>query len=78
MTIIRLKIKEELEGMLLKSKILYKFLRNKSNIGGDANIIKAFEVASGDWLWILGDDLPYKESVDIIYSNIEDKKDYLL
>ena len=70
--------KKELEGMLLKSKILYKFLRNKSNIGGDANIIKAFEVASGDWLWILGDDdLPYKESVDIIYSNIEDKKDYL-
>jgi glycosyltransferase involved in cell wall biosynthesis len=32
------------------------YVRNSMNIGGNANILRAFEVGSAKWLWILGDD----------------------
>jgi abequosyltransferase len=31
-------------------------IRNLVNIGGNANICRCFEVGSGDWMWLLGDD----------------------
>lgn len=33
-----------------------KIIRHATNIGAAANILRSFEVASGPWLWILGDD----------------------
>ena len=32
------------------------FYRNDVNIGGDANIARAFETCTTKWLWVLGDD----------------------
>lgn len=37
----------------------FKYIRNKYNIGISGNIIRAFEMASKKWLWILGDDDKY-------------------
>jgi hypothetical protein len=31
-------------------------IRNRVNIGGNANICRCFEVGNGDWMWLLGDD----------------------
>ena len=31
-------------------------LRHRFNIGGDANVMRGFELAETDWLWVLGDD----------------------
>lgn len=33
-----------------------KVLRRRDNIGGDANIMRGFETASAEYLWVLGDD----------------------
>jgi glycosyltransferase involved in cell wall biosynthesis len=33
-----------------------RFVRNPSNIGACANVCRCFEVARGDWVWLLGDD----------------------
>lgn len=30
--------------------------RNRTNIGGNANILRCFELCDTDWLWVLGDD----------------------
>lgn len=35
---------------------LFKVITNPVNIGADANILRSFELANGEWLWILGDD----------------------
>ena len=32
------------------------YVRNSVNIGANANILRAFEVSSAKWLWVLGDD----------------------
>jgi glycosyltransferase involved in cell wall biosynthesis len=34
----------------------YKILRNPVNIGGNANVLRCFELCETDWLWVLGDD----------------------
>ena len=33
-----------------------RILRHRFNIGGDANVMRGFELAETDWLWVLGDD----------------------
>jgi glycosyltransferase involved in cell wall biosynthesis len=35
-----------------------RFIRNPSNIGLAANLLRCFENAKGDWTWLLGDDDP--------------------
>jgi glycosyltransferase involved in cell wall biosynthesis len=35
-----------------------RFFRNRSNIGACANVCRCFEVAAGQWVWLLGDDDP--------------------
>ncbi len=48
-----------------------RFLRNSYNIGGNANIIRCFEVAQGAWMWLLGDDdEPACDSVGLILNEI--------
>jgi glycosyltransferase involved in cell wall biosynthesis len=54
-----------------KNHLNIKVLRNRSNIGANANILRAFEVARYPWLWILGDDdTVCKDAVDIILESI--------
>ena len=36
--------------------ILIRYVRNESNIGADGNILQCFELASGKYVWICGDD----------------------
>ena len=33
-----------------------RLLRNPVNVGGGANALRCFELARGDWVWVLGDD----------------------
>lgn len=53
----------------------FKYIRNKYNIGISGNTIRAFELASKKWLWILCDDDKYDWSG---WAEIEDalKRDY--
>ena len=43
---------------VLKSypQVNYEILRHRYNIGGNANIMRCFEVCDTEWLWILSDD----------------------
>lgn len=46
-------------------------VRNKFNIGGDANIAKCFELCDTPWLWTLSDDdLLDENAVEIVLNNI--------
>lgn len=48
-----------------------KIIRNRVNIGGDANIIRCFEYCDTPYLWILGDDdVPLENAIDKIIFNI--------
>src|SRR5438128_1987694 len=40
----------------LNPKASIKVMRNLYNIGAPANVIRAMEVCSADWVWVLGDD----------------------
>ncbi len=52
-------------GMRLPERI--QVIRHSCNIGGDANIIRSFEVAEGDWLWCSSDDdEPASDAVEVI------------
>lgn len=54
-----------------------KIIRNKVNIGGNANIIRCFEMCETEWLWVLGDDDIVKEdAVKTIISHIHKLNDY--
>lgn len=50
---------ESLFGDDIKKKCT--FLRNKYNIGADANIAKCFELCESPWLLVLGDDDPVED-----------------
>ena len=53
-----------------------KIFNNKTNIGGNLNIIKCIELANSEWIWILGDDDDIHENsinliLDDLYSNLD-------
>lgn len=49
-----------------------RFLRNKNNIGADANIAKCFELCETPWLLVLGDDDPMEDfAVSTILDDIK-------
>lgn len=53
-------------------------IRNSVNIGGNANILRAFEIADTPWLWILGDDdRPLPDAIALIRAEIETAPDAL-
>ena len=53
---------------------LVTYIKNKNNIGGDANIIKCMEISEAEYTWVLGDDdMPAENSIDIIFQAIRDK-----
>ena len=44
-----------------------KIIRHPTNIGACANIVRCFEIASGEWIWILcDDDTPAADAIDRI------------
>jgi abequosyltransferase len=47
---------EERVQSLLKQGLQAKYVRNTENIGADANFVQCFTLATGKYLWILGDD----------------------
>jgi glycosyltransferase involved in cell wall biosynthesis len=53
-------------------------IRNKANIGGNANVIRCIELAESDYVWILGDDdtaLP--NAVSMIMDKIKLRPDFI-
>lgn len=56
--------------------IKIRLIRNRVNIGGNANIIKCFELCETEWLWVLSDAYPLlPDSVRTILKTIEVNKD---
>lgn len=48
--------------------------RNRTNIGGTANICKIFSKVYTKWAWLLGDDdIPKNNAVELIYQNMNDE-----
>lgn len=45
-----------LESLAVQDSCKVRVVRNPFNLGAYANILRSFEVARGQWLWILGDD----------------------
>lgn len=68
---------ETLAGLMDRySSANVKIIRHVSNIGGDANILRSFEVVCSPWIWILGDDdLISPNAIDIILQTIDDHPD---
>lgn len=51
------------------------FLRNKQNIGADANIAKCFDLCDTPWLLVLGDDDPMEDfAVETILNDIKNSE----
>jgi len=52
------------------------FIRNRYNVGAHANILRCFEYADSDWLWILGDDdLVAADAVKVVLEEIAANED---
>ena len=71
--------KEKVEVTLVNILNNYKsvkVVRNTVNIGGNANVMRAFEYGEGEYLWILGDDDKVKgDSISLIFKYIDDFPD---
>ena len=53
-----------------------RIVRNRVNIGGDANILRCFELCETEYLWVLGDDdEPLQDAVKTVYGEIGDHPD---
>lgn len=64
----------ELANGLIPESI--RIIRNRVNIGGDANILRCVELCDSEWVWLLGDDdIPVPECVSIIISCINKNSD---
>ena len=51
-------------------------IRNKTNIGAYANILRSYEIANSKWLWILGDDdIVSHTAINDILRCISERKD---
>jgi len=51
-------------------------IRNKRNIGGNANIARCFELCESEWLWILGDDdRPNDDAIEVALRAIREAAD---
>lgn len=53
-------------------------VRNRVNIGANANIMRCFEFCETQWLWVLGDDdAPVADSVGIILGTVDNSLSYI-
>lgn len=52
-----------------------RLIRNPCNIGANANILRCFEMAQGEWVWVLGDDdNPALDAIQVIQGAIIGRK----
>jgi len=52
-----------------------RIVRNKENIGGNANVLRCIEEANSDYIWILGDDdYPLADALEKIYLEIKNRE----
>ena len=53
-------------------------IRHSINVGGDANILRCFEICETEYLWVLGDDDdPLPTAIETILSTIQANHDLL-
>lgn len=45
-----------LEEEVSRNRLMIRCLRNRTNLGCDANYLRVLEAASGEWTWLIGDD----------------------
>ncbi len=56
-----------------------RLLRNRVNVGANANILRCFELCESDWIWVVGDDDEVEpEAVATILQRIAEHPDCLL
>ena len=61
-----------------EEKRYFQIIRNKNNIGGDANIVACIYDCDTKWVWTLGDDdIPVDDAVESILNNIKRHPDEL-
>ena len=54
-------------------------IRNKINVGANANILRCFELCDTEWLWVVGDDDEIEESaIETILTRLQEHPDCLL
>jgi len=63
-----------LDGLLEDFPALsFNVVRNRVNVGGDANVLRCFELCETEYLWILGDDdAPLPTAVETIHATLQE------
>lgn len=57
-------------------EVNFQIIRNATNIGGNANILRCIELCQTPWVWILGDDdAPLPGAIEAILGHIEAHED---
>jgi len=65
------------KGIDLNEYSHVKLIRNNTNIGAAANLLRCIELCSTGWLWILGDDdLPKSDSVNEVLKDLYTYSDF--
>ena len=66
-------VSEVLAGLIrANSGPIVRIIRHAANVGGNANFLRCFESAGGEWLWTLGDDdPPFPDAVDRVLREID-------
>ena len=60
------------------SGLRWEIVRNRVNIGANANLLRCFELCQTEWIWLLGDDDPVTpDAVEIILKHIKENPDAL-
>ena len=61
-----------------KKKLNIKFNRNKKNLGFALNLLKVSKMASGEFIWFLGDDdLLVRNSIKTLINKMNNNKDVI-
>lgn len=59
-------------------QVQYQVVRNKQNVGANANIMRCFEACETEWIWCLSDDDPVAaDAITIIRQHLEAYPDYV-
>jgi glycosyltransferase involved in cell wall biosynthesis len=64
-------VADTISDILRESRAPVTLVRHRVNIGGNANVLRTFELCESDWIWVLGDDdAPHPDAVATIKRNI--------
>lgn len=63
---------------ILQERKNIRYYRNAANIGAAANILRCFEYANGQWVWVLGDDDEVEgDALELICNECEKSKEFV-